>query len=316
LTPEQRRRLIFDALPAQDRAGGTGWIQLVQQLEVSLSHGQARLAQVLPWAAFYVACLGGLVAWGFNLMSAMPRGFRCPPASHARPLACSASAAVAHIDWSPEPHSLARNPFKLVSKPDFPHAAFVWCTGGQRSASQILKDLMPIGGAAEFCPALPWETLPDDGAPQREAARWTLNLLTLGGWRETPPDRVARVERIQSQFGEKDRFDGETLRLYKTWLQDPHNADAAFALSRRIGRSPGESCKHLRIWNIHTEKSEVRSDQGDEVVTTRLSVELASPADLAPLHRYLCDAGCGVAVLPYGSMDPRLRMCLEPSEFQ
>jgi len=317
LTPEQRRRLIFDALPEQERAGGTGWVQLVQQLEVSLSHGHVRLGQALPWAAFYFGCLGGLVAWGFNVMAAMPRGFRCPPASHAKPLACGASAVVDQIDWShPEPRTLTRNPFKLVSRPDFPYAAFVWCTGGQRSESQILEDLMPIGGAAEFCPALPWETLPGDGAPQRQAARWTLGLLTAGGWRETPADRLARVERIQSEFGQKGRFDGEMLRLYKTWAQHPRNADAALAVSRRIGRSPGESCKHLRIWNIQTEKSEARSDQGDEVITTRLSVELASPADLAPLHRYLCDVGCAVAVLPYGSMDPRLRMCLEASDFQ
>jgi hypothetical protein len=45
------------------------------------------------------------------------------------------------------------------------------------------------------------------------------------------------------------------------------------------------------------------------VRTVRLSVSLASPADFAPLRRYLCEVGCQVDVLPYGSLDPRLRAC-------
>jgi len=41
--------------------------------------------------------------------------------------------------------------------------------------------------------------------------------------------------------------------------------------------------------------------------TFRVSVMFATPADFAPLGRYLCEAGCEVAVLPYGRLDPRLR---------
>jgi hypothetical protein len=48
---------------------------------------------------------------------------------------------------------------------------------------------------------------------------------------------------------------------------------------------------------------------GKRVGSTRLSVLMASPAAFAPLRRYLCDAGCQVEVLPYGSMDPRLHRC-------
>jgi hypothetical protein len=40
----------------------------------------------------------------------------------------------------------------------------------------------------------------------------------------------------------------------------------------------------------------------------RLGVVMSAPADFAVLRRFLCEAGCEVAALPYGSMDPRLRM--------
>ena len=100
-------------------------------------------------------------------------------------------------------------------------------------------------------------------------------------------------------------------------------------LAERIGRSAHDSCKRLRLVNVsleHDSADEQDEGPGDDdpddvdggagrppaeprVRTARLSVLLASPDDFAPLRRYLCEAGCQVDVLPYGSMDPRLRAC-------
>jgi hypothetical protein len=36
---------------------------------------------------------------------------------------------------------------------------------------------------------------------------------------------------------------------------------------------------------------------------------MSAPTDIAAIPNYLCGAGCEVAVMPDGSMDPRLRIC-------
>jgi hypothetical protein len=233
-------------------------------------------------------------------------------------LACGAASGGAAVDWNRrEPGSLARHPFKVLpQQTDFPFAAFVWCTGGESAALQVQEHLLVLGGAAAFCPALPWETLPAEGAPQREKARRTLGLLTTGEPPGAPRGRLLRVKELQAWTQGRPDFDAETLRLYKAWLESDPDEPAAFALSQRIGRSPDESCKRLRIVDVafgddRRHRNEEVEDHAEIVrsQTMRLSVMLASPADLEPLRRYLCEAGCEVAVLPFGSMDPRLRVC-------
>jgi hypothetical protein len=100
-------------------------------------------------------------------------------------------------------------------------------------------------------------------------------------------------------------------------------------LAERIGRSSSESCKRLTIsQNVYLagdDAADVDQDDDDSsdavggpavpppaepsARTARISVLLADPADFAPLGRYLCEAGCQVDVLPYGSIDPRLNWC-------
>jgi Zn-dependent protease len=339
LTPEERRRLIFAALPDPPPNEGGAWVPLVQQLEVSLSHGAPRLWPALPWGLVYAGCLGGLVAWGASIFSTFRTVTDCPPRSRAMPLACDAPATSNDIDWTRRDRkSIARNPLKLYAPADYPYAAFLWCTGRTPAIDELVLRFREVRATADFCPALPWEPLPPETRTAREAARKTLGLIALGE-RSSKAVRLAYLDMVTSHDTPRTKLDEETIRLYKASLDEGSDGDAHRRLRQRIGPSPGESCKHLRFINVAThfgggdasETDDDTSEDGDagiadaddggptgvsaaphdeaRVPTTRLSVLLASPADLAPLRRALCDAGCQVDVLPAGSTDPRLRVC-------
>jgi Zn-dependent protease len=59
LAPQQHRRFIFEALSGKEGSNGRAWLSSVQELAVSLRHGQAPWTQTLPWFALYAAVLGG-----------------------------------------------------------------------------------------------------------------------------------------------------------------------------------------------------------------------------------------------------------------
>jgi Zn-dependent protease len=330
LTPEGRRRLIFEVLPEPRVGEGPGWVQLTQQLEVSVSHGTPRLWPALPWGIVYAACLGGLVAWGVGVFSTRPSiGGKCPPRTRATRVACDGAAAGDGIDWNRvDGDSMTRNPFSLKRQADYPLAAFVWCEGKNPAIAEVLQRLWEVRAANELCPALPWESLPADTSTRREHARWTLSGISLGAERASRAVLLAHVDRMVAPLARSPKYDPETTRLYKASLDDRSDYGPRHQLAERIGRSAGESCKRLGLVNVYLEDD--GADEPDEdsdedadhvdggavappaeprVRTIRLSVQVASPGDFAPLGRYLCEAGCQVDVLPYGSMDPRLRAC-------
>ena len=327
LTPEERRRFIFEALPDPRVNEGPGWVTLVQQLEVSLGHGQSRLWPALPWGIVYVACLGGLLAWG-TTVSAVARTVNgaCPPRTRASTLACSAPQGTEDIDWDKrDPDSVTRNPFKLTSYTQYPHAAFVWCTGEPAAIFGVTERLWEATAAAGLCPALPWEFLPPEKRAERDSARWTMKAITVAGPGLPREERIAYIDRVKSRAIHSPKYDPETVRLYRASLEGEAADDTRRRLADRIGPSVSESCTRLRIGSVHIESDDADDAEagpvsgadrggpsttaGDEILTARLTVMLASPGDFAPLRRYLCAAGCQVAVLPYGSLDSRLFAC-------
>jgi hypothetical protein len=325
LTPEARRRLVFETMDAQGGDGRT-WVQLVRQLEARLAHQPPRLAAALPWTALYVGSLTALIAWSVSVFAIRPKlGAHCPKRARATPVACGAGAA--GVDWRhPDPGSLTRSPFKLFSRGPYPYAAFVWCAGPEASAV-VQNELTPLASADGLCPALPWESAAETEV--REKARWTLMVVAPAGYPMTRERGLERVAYVEERLGRQSKFDAETLRLYRAMLDEPAEGDAHRRLSERIGRSPTESCQRLRVLRTgleverpldQTSDDGARDDEDDEpdeadgsrpngVRSARLSVLLASPDDLEPLRRHLCALGCEVSVLPYGSMDPRLRRC-------
>ena len=133
-------------------------------------------------------------------------------------------------------------------------------------------------------------------------------------------------------------FDGETLRLYRAVLEHDSREDDKRALSQRLGRSPTASCERFRILSVarNVDRPDDEADNDDDAeegvdggatdggpdgrdvatrptpastASTRVSAVMSTPNEIAALRKYLCDVGCEVAVMPYGSMDPRLRIC-------
>jgi hypothetical protein len=299
---------------------------MVRELEARLAHAPPRLAAALPWTALYAGCLGALVAWSVSVFSVTPKvGAACPRRAHAQPVACGA--APADIDWRhPDPGSLTRNPFKLLSRSEYPYAAFVWCAGEARVAGDVMEPIREIAAADGYCPALPWEP---GGGEAREKARWTLHVLGVDG-RMSRERLLRRLDALPKELRANQEFDAETERLYRASIVGGPDSAAHRELAERLGRSPTDSCKAIRILRTTGERETVatatrgadpddadeRDDDADDEdesaparYSTRIAVLLASPADFDPLRRYLCDAGCEVDALPYGSMDPRLRWC-------
>ena len=168
---------------------------------------------------------------------------------------------------------------------------------------------------------MPWEFLPPEKRAERDSARWTLKAITVAGPGVPREERIAYIDRVSARAIHSAAYDPETVRLYRASLEGEAAGDARRRLADRIGPSVSESCKRLRIGSVHIESDDAddpedgptggapSTTEGDESLTARLSVVLASPGDFAPLRRYLCDAGCEVAVLPYGSLDSRLFVC-------
>ena len=324
LTPPERRWFIFNTLASKGGTDGHGWLRSVQELEVSLGHGQARWWINLPWLACYVACLGGLLVWSESVFSVRPKiGGKCPARTQAKTLACNPAGAYT-VDWSrPDPRSMTRNPFKLLARNAYPFGGFVWCTGETGKVSELTERLREVRSADGFCPALPWEPLPPGTKTTRDNARWTMQVLTAGGAVRKGSRALARLDHLPDGVRRQKGFDPETLRLYRSSV-DGTSADAGRLLAERLGRSPTESCQRLQILSAQEEdetssgadEDDGHADDGHEpsksamgTARTRISVVMTTPAEFAQLASYLCEAGCQIAALPYGSMDPRLRMC-------
>jgi Zn-dependent protease len=331
--PEQRRRLIFEALAEHDASDGEAWRNNVKQLEVSLSH-EPRWAPALPWLAVYGACLGGVVAFSLSVFSVGDKvNGECPERADSKRLSCAASASVSELDWShPTSGSIKRNPFKLVSRNEYPTGAFVWCTRRSDAApTEALANLRATISMNAFCTALPWESDAGSLTTERRNARWTLSVLSLGGierrWRQLDE----RLDAIPEGIRKQPRFDQETVRLLRAaageWDSPPGRV-----LAERLGRSPTESCKRFKVLSVSEdveappgEDEEEKEDGAGEKdvpapataprdVVARIGVITKSPDDLAPLTSYLCQAGCDVQITPFGSMDPRLRVCFQRSD--
>jgi hypothetical protein len=175
-----------------------------------------------------------------------------------------------------------------------------------------------------LCPALPWELLPPETKVQRENARWTLNAISPARYALQDRDGFAYVDTFAKRAQLSSQYDPETVRLFTASLGTEIGSESRRLLAERVGKSPTDSCSRLRILSVTREglgnddndDVEGAADAGASIIpvntrvqSTRLSVGFATPGDVVPLRRYLCEAGCQVEALPYGSMDPRLHIC-------
>jgi len=308
-TPEARRAVIFDVLSERGVAEGPQWLVTVRQLEVAIGHAKPSLGQALPWAAVYLGCVGGIVGYGASIFMSAQSITLCPKPTAATPVMCSGGASLAGIDWTRLPRdTIKRSPFSGVSlKSEFAHGAFIWCTPeAGNDLREIRHPLHEARAAREYCTALPWEPLPDASHDLRRRARWTLEQVKWLSHLEGMKDDDGELAKEADEARSSALFDTETERLFK--------AHDERALGERLGRSPSESCKRIAIRSTDADFDLDVGRPSKPLKSMRIGVAMASPDDLAPLMRYLCEAGCSkLEVQPFSPADPRLNFCFDRS---
>jgi hypothetical protein len=136
----------------------------------------------------------------------------------------------------------------------------------------------------------------------------------------TTKQRIEHIDRWVAREHGDSHFDSETARLYRHYLETNADARSSPLLSSRLGRSLTNSCTRIRILGASIDDREPEDDAGEpagdgrppkraSLMTIKMSVAMATTADFAPLGRRLCQAGCAIDLLPYGSFDPRIQQC-------